>query len=71
MKRTFMDNKSNDYSIADYNKEIDEALEDVTNGRFITKDQMEYANRIKKSVREVEEGKGIIFTIKELKTFLK
>lgn len=66
-----MANKPDGISINDYNKEIDEALEDVSNGKFITQTQMEYELRIKKSVKDIEEGKGVIFTMEELKAFLK
>jgi hypothetical protein len=66
-----MAKKAHQVKIQNHNKEIDGKLKKVADGKLIAQTRLEYETRIGKSVKEIEEGKGIIFTMEELYDYIR
>ena len=53
------------------NSEITIEITNKTNSLFRKETKDKYWNRIKQSTKELEEGKGVVFTMDELEKFVK
>ena len=54
----------------EYSLEVTISIREKSSDLFLNETQEEYWNRLGKSVKEVEEGKTIIFTMDELDKYL-
>ncbi len=52
------------------NAEITIAVSNKTDDSFRNESKEEYWNRLNKSVADIEEGKGVVFTMNELEAYL-